>query len=308
MIKYAVRMLKNKFFALKVPDYLELEHGQYVLIRTDKGEEVTKVIKVSSCVAQKWEGKEVETLPLIRALNKDDLQRIEKLKKDEDEAFEKCIELVKKHKLDMNLTRVKYTFDKAKVTFYYTAPQRVDFRNLLKDLTQTFRGVRIDLRHIGVRDETSILEGNGLCGRPYCCCSFLRKFESINIKLAKDQGMPINPSKISGVCGRLLCCLNYEYSNYIDAAKGMPPVGSGVMTADGIGRVCALHFLNGKVAVKLEDGKIKEYTKNELEMIDDDVSNIDINMNVSHNVIPNEDSAPINIRELEDDRFSGSDV
>ena len=308
MIKYAVRMLKNKFFALKVPDYLELQHGQYVLIRTDKGEEVAKVIKVSSCVAQKWEGKEVEYLPLIRALSKEDLPRIEKLKIEEDDAFLKCRELVQKHKLDMSLTRVKYTFDKAKITFYYTATQRVDFRGLLKDLTQTFRGVRIDLRHIGVRDETSILEGNGLCGRAFCCCSFLRKFESINIKLAKDQGMPINPSKISGVCGRLLCCLNYEYSNYIDAAKGMPPVGSGVMTADGIGRVCALHFLNGKVAVKLEDGKVKEYTKNELEMIDDDVSNIEINLPVAHNAIHEEDAAPLNIRELEDDRFSGSEL
>lgn len=300
-------MLKNKFFALKVPEYLELEHGQYVLIRTDKGEEVAKVIRISSCVAQKWEGKEIEYLPLIRALTKDDLQKIEKLKKDEDEAFIKCKELLKNHKLDMNLTKVKYTFDKAKVTFYYTAPQRVDFRGLLKDLTQTFRGVRIDLRHIGVRDETSILEGNGLCGRAFCCCSFLRNFESINIKLAKDQGMPINPSKISGVCGRLLCCLNYEYSNYIEAAKGMPPVGSGVMTADGIGRVCALHFLNGKVAVKLEDGKVKEYTKNELEMIDDDVSNIEINLPVTHEIISDGDSH-INIKDLEDDKFSGSEV
>jgi cell fate regulator YaaT (PSP1 superfamily) len=244
---------------------------------------------------------------LVRTLNKDDVERIENIRKEEDEAFIKCKELINNHKLDMNLTWVKYTFDKAKITFYYTASQRVDFRSLLKDLTQTFRGVRIDLRHIGVRDETSILEGNGLCGRPFCCCSFLRNFESINIKLAKDQGMPINPGKISGVCGRLLCCLNYEYSNYIDAAKGMPPVGSGVMTADGIGRVCALHFLNGKVAVKLEDSKIKEYTKNELEMIDDDVSNIEIDLPSSHQ-IPTEDDAPVNIRELEDDRFSGSDL
>lgn len=307
MIKYAVRMLKNKFCPLKVPDYLELEHGQYVLVRTDKGEEVAKVIKVSSCVAKKWEGKEVETLPLIRALSKEDMERIDKLKNEENEAFIKCKELIANHKLDMNLSKVKYTFDKRKITFYYTAPARVDFRSLLKDLTQTFRGVRIDLRHIGVRDETSILEGNGLCGRPFCCCSFLRDFESINIKLAKDQGMPINPAKISGVCGRLLCCLNYEYSTYLDAAKGMPPVGSGVMTADGIGRVCALHFLNGKVAVKLEDDKIKEYTKEDLEMIDDDVSNIKIDNQVS-NRIPQEEDQKINIRELEDDRFSGSDV
>ena len=120
-----------------------------------------------------------------------------------------------------------------KITFYYTASERVDFRELLKDLTQVFKRVRIDLRHIGVRDETSIMEGTGICGRPFCCCSFLRKFESINIKLAKDQGMPIAPGKISGTCGRLLCCLNYEYSNYIEAAKDMPPLGSSVMTPEG---------------------------------------------------------------------------
>lgn len=309
MIKYAVRMLKNKFSPLKVPDYLELEHGQYVLVRTEKGEEVAKVIKVSSCVAQKWEGKDVETLPLIRALSKDDMDRLDKLKQDEDAAFIKCKELIATHKLKMNLTKVKYTFDKRKVTFYYTAPARVDFRSLLRDLTQNFRGVRIDLRHIGVRDETAILEGNGLCGRPFCCCTFLREFQSINIKLAKDQGMPINPAKISGVCGRLLCCLDYEYSTYLEAAKGMPPVGSGVMTADGIGRVCALHFLSSKVAVKLEDDKIKEFAKEELEMIDDDVSNIEIDASSNvRNVTSQNDDPKINIKELEDDKFSGSDV
>lgn len=307
MIKYAVRMLKNKFHPLKVPDYLELHHGQYVLVRTEKGEEVAKVIRVSSCVAEKWQGKDVEFLPLIRTLSKEDIDKIENIKKEEDDAFIKCKELIASHKLNMNLNKVKYTFDKRKITFYYTAPARVDFRSLLKDLTQTFRGVRIDLRHIGVRDETSILEGNGLCGRPFCCCTFLREFESINIKLAKDQGMPINPAKISGVCGRLLCCLNYEYATYIEAAKGMPPVGSGVMTADGIGRVCALHFLNGKVAVKLEDDKIKEYSKDELEMIDDDVSNIKIDNQVTPH-IHQDDDQKVNVRELEDDRFSGSDV
>ena len=274
MIKYGVRLLKNVFYALSVPEDVELQHDQLVLIRTEKGDEVAKVIRLNSCVAKKWEGQKYEVVPFIRVLNKEDIERYKEIKKEEEEAFEKCRALIRKHNLDMNLTCIRYTFDKRKITFYYTAPSRVDFRELLKDLTQTFKRVRIDLRHIGVRDETSMLEGNGLCGRAYCCCSFLRNFESINIKLAKDQGMPINPSKISGACGRLLCCLNYEYSNYLEAAKGMPPVGSGVMTADGVGRVCSLHFLNGKVAVKLEDGKIKEYTKEELEMIDDDVSNI----------------------------------
>lgn len=306
MIKYAVRMIKNKLIPIKVPEGVKLSHGQYILVKTEKGQEVAKAIQIPSCVAKKWEGKLPETIPFLRVLRKEDFEKLEKIKKDEEEAFCKCNEFVKKHNLDMNLTKVKYTFDKVKITFYYTAPQRVDFRALLKDLTQCFRGVRIDLRHIGVRDETAILEGNGLCGRPFCCCGFLDKFDSINIKLAKDQGMPISPSKISGVCGRLLCCLNYEYSTYIEAAKGLPPVGSGVMTPDGVGRVCALHFLNGKVAVKLEDSKIKEYAKNDLEMIDCDVSNIEITQETTPHIEDNFDIK--DIKALEDDRFSGSDL
>ncbi len=305
MIKYGVRLLKNVFYALSVPEDVELQHDQLILIRTEKGDEVAKVIRLNSCVAKKWEGQKYEVVPFIRVLNKEDIERYKEIKKEEEEAFEKCRALIRKHNLDMNLTCIRYTFDKRKITFYYTAPSRVDFRELLKDLTQTFKRVRIDLRHIGVRDETSMLEGNGLCGRAYCCCSFLRNFESINIKLAKDQGMPINPSKISGACGRLLCCLNYEYSNYLEAAKGMPPVGSGVMTADGVGRVCSLHFLNGKVAVKLEDGKIKEYTKEELEMIDDDVSNIQIDDALSNQMLHHDDT-DIDVSDLEDDNFNGS--
>jgi len=302
MPKFAVRLLKNKYHPLEIPEGVEIEHGQLVLVRTEKGEEVSRAFIVNSQVAAKWEGKEPEPVPLIRGLTQKDLEYLEELKVLEDEAFKKCQELVQKHSLPMRLVSTKYTFDRKKVTFYYTAANRVDFRGLLKDLTQTFKRVRIDLRHIGVRDETSILEGNGLCGRQFCCCSWLREFESINIKLAKDQGMPINPSKISGVCGRLLCCLNYEYSNYIEAAKGMPPVGSGVMTPDGIGRVCALHFLNGKVAVKLEEGKIKEYGKKDIEMIDDDVNNIEIDYPLNYQTDHDDgDEHTVDISELEDD-------
>ncbi len=306
MTKYAVRLLKNKYHPLKVHEGITIKHNQLVLVRTEKGEEVAKAFIVNSCVAKKWEGKAPEALPFVRSLSTKDIETYEDQKIKEEEAFQKCLELIKKHELPMSLVDAKYTFDRRKITFYYTAPTRVDFRGLLKDLTFNFKRVRIDLRHIGVRDETSILEGTGLCGRSFCCCTFLTQFESINIKLAKDQGMPINPTKISGVCGRLLCCLNYEYSNYIDAAKGMPPVGSGVMTADGIGRVCSLHFLNGKVAVKLEDGKIKEYGKKEIEMIDDDVKNIDIEVPAAYpeNEEEDDDVVKVNISDLEDDENS----
>ena len=263
MYKYAVRYLKNTFYPITVPETLKFEDGQMVIVRTEKGEEALKVFTVNSEIAKIWEksSSKPEPLPVIRVLSQRDLQTLEDIKKEEVTSFFKCKELVQRHGLNMNLVQCRITFDRRKITFYYTAPERVDFRALLKDLTQVFTRVRIDLRHIGVRDETSILEGTGICGRPFCCSSFLRKFATINVKLAKDQGMPIAPGKISGTCGRLLCCLTYEYSNYIDAAKGMPPVGSSVMTPDGLGKVCYLQFLSGKVAVKMEDGKVKEFPK-----------------------------------------------
>ena len=302
MIKYAVKMLKNKFYPLVYPEGTELESGQYILVKTEKGEEAVRVFLVNSEIAKHWEKFKPQPLNLVRVMSKEDIAKLDEIKKEEYIAFNKCKALVAKHKLSMNLVQSRYTFDMRKITFYYTAQERVDFRELLKDLTQTFKRVRIDLRHIGVRDETSIVEGNGLCGKPFCCCSWLRKFDSINIKLAKDQGMPITPGKISGTCGRLLCCLNYEYKDYIDAAKEMPPVGCGVMTADGLGRVCSINFLSEKISVKLEDGKIKDYPKDELEMVDTKVD-IDIE-NVGLTYPMDENDAKIDIRKLEDDRNS----
>lgn len=302
-MKYAVRLIKNTFHPIQVPDSLTVEDGQMILVRTEKGEEALKVFVVNSEISKQWEKFKPEALPVIRTLSQKDLQTLDDIKKEEVESFSKCEELVKKHKLGMNLVQCRITFDRKKITFYYTAPERVDFRELLKDLTQTFKRVRIDLRHIGVRDETSIMEGTGICGRPFCCCSFLRKFDSINVKLAKDQGMPIAPGKISGTCGRLLCCLNYEYSNYIEAAKGMPPVGSSVMTPDGLGKVFALKFLNSSVAVKLEDGKVKDYTKTEIEMVDAEV-NVEID-NIPTVTYP-EETEGIDIKQLEDDKNSST--
>ena len=302
MIKYAVNLIKNTFHPLQIAESAHVEHGQLVLVRTEKGEEVAKVFVVNPLIAKAWESKMPESVPLIRVLGQKDLETLEELKIAEAEAFKTCKELVAQHNLHMNLVQTKYTFDRRKITFYYTAPERVDFRGLLKDLTQVFKRVRIDLRHIGVRDETSLLEGNGLCGRPFCCCTFLRKFDSINIKLAKDQGMPITPGKISGTCGRLLCCLNYEYKNYIDAAKDMPPIGSGVMTPDGLGRVCSLHFLSNEIAVKTEDGKIKNFKKEEIEMVDGDV-NIEIDIQDT-TVYQEQSDYNVDIKQLEDDKNS----
>ena len=289
-----------------MPENIHLEDGQMVLVRTDKGEEALKAFLVNSKISEIWEKSKnkPEPLTVIRTLTQRDLQTLDDIKKEEVTAFFKCQALVQQHKLVMNLVQCRITFDRRKITFYYTAPERVDFRALLKDLTQTFTRVRIDLRHIGVRDETSILEGTGVCGRPFCCSTFLRKFATINVKLAKDQGMPIAPGKISGTCGRLLCCLTYEYSNYIDAAKGMPPVGSSVMTSEGLGKVCYLQFLSGKVAVKMEDGKVKEFPKNDIEMVDADV-NVDIETPVITSY-QEETDVNIDIRQLEDDRNSST--
>ncbi len=305
-MNFAVRYLKNTFYPLNVPENIKLEDGQMVLVRTEKGEEALKAFLVNSEVERIWKTakNKPEPLQLIRILNQKDLKTLEEIKKEEVEAFFKCQALVKQHNLVMNLVQCRITFDKRKITFYYTAPERVDFRGLLKDLTQTFTRVRIDLRHIGVRDETSILEGVGICGQPFCCSSFLRKFATINVKLAKDQGMPIAPGKISGTCGRLLCCLTYEYSNYIEAAKGMPPIGSSVMTTEGLGKVCYLQFLSGKVAVKLEDGKTKEFDKNDIEMVDADV-NVEIDI-PAINTYGEEDSSNIDIKQLEDDKNSST--
>ncbi len=306
-MKFAVRYLKNTFYPLDLPENIHLEDGQMVIARTEKGEEALKAFLVNSEIEKRWEKSKnkPDPLPFIRIMTQRDLQTLEDIKKEEVEAFFKCQALVKQHNLVMNLVQCRITFDRRKITFYYTAPERVDFRALLKDLTQTFTRVRIDLRHIGVRDETSILEGVGICGQPFCCSSFLRKFATINVKLAKDQGMPIAPGKISGTCGRLLCCLTYEYSNYIEAAKGMPPIGSSVMTTEGLGKVCYLQFLSGKVAVKMEDGKTKEFDKNDIEMVDADV-NVEIDDIPTINTYGEEESSNIDIKQLEDDKNSST--
>ncbi len=305
---FAVKLVKNKQYPLDVPEGVKVNHGDMVIVITDKGEEVAKAYLVPSQVESILKQKKVPSIPFIRVMTEEDLEVYKGIEEMEARGYKDCLELIKQHNLQMNLIQCKYTFDKRKVTFYYTAPERVDFRELLKDLTKVFKRVRIDLKHIGVRDETSLCCGNGLCGRPFCCCTFKRQFDSINIKLAHDQSMPITPSKISGTCGRLLCCLNYEYKNYIETAKEMVPIGSGVMTSDGVGRVCGLNIMTNKVSVKLTDGKIKEFASSDVEMIDTEV-NIDIDTNTSgykYASMQQADDENIDIKQFEDDRNSST--
>jgi len=305
MSKYAIRLLKNKFYPLETPEDIVLKDGELVVFRDELGEDVGKVFTVHCKVQEIWDKKNTEKLVFLRVLNANDRARLNEQKIMEEEGFKSCSEAVGQHNLKMNLTQCCYRFDRKKVTFYYTAPERVDFRGLLKDLTQIFRHIRIDLRHIGVRDETSLVQGIGICGRPYCCCSWIKKFDNVNAKLAKDQGMQLSPSKISGACGRLFCCLNYEYSTYLKMAKNTIPIGTGVMTPDGLGKVFASNLLAEKFSVKLEDGKTKEYEKKDLEMIDGDV-NIDIEIPKNQYRMEETSVDMKDLKQLEDDRNSST--
>lgn len=304
---FAVKLIKNKQHPLEVPEGIQLKHGDMVIVLSEKGEEAAQAYLLPPQTAAVLKQKKIPSVPLVRVMTEEDLKEYENIKQMNEEGRKSCLELIKQHNLQMNLIECRYTFDKKKVTFYYTAPERVDFRELLKDLTKVFKRVRIDLKHIGVRDETSLCGGNGLCGRPFCCCTFKRQFDSINIKLARDQSMPITPGKISGTCGRLLCCLNYEYKNYIETAEKMMPIGSGVMTADGAGRVCGLNILTNKISVKLSDGKIKEYPSSEAEMIDADL-NIDIDADSSNYKYASMQQSDENVdmKQFEDDRNSST--
>ncbi|MGM9993589.1 MAG: stage 0 sporulation family protein [Candidatus Avigastranaerophilus sp.] len=304
---FIVSLVKNKQTPLEIPDGIEVKNNDMVLVLTDKGEEAVKAVLIPPQAASSFIRKKIPSVKCIRVMTEEDLSSYKELQNLEIQGFKDCLELIKQHNLQMNLVQCKYTFDRKKVTFYYTAPERVDFRNLLKDLTRVFRHIRIDLKHIGVRDETSLCTGSGLCGRPFCCCSFKRQFDLINIKLAHDQGMPITPSKISGTCGRLLCCLNYEYKNYIETAKEMVPIGSGVMTEEGVGKVCALNILTNKVSVKLSDGKIKEFPSGDVEMIDTEVNiEIDTENSPSYSYASMQTEEIIDIKQYEDDKNSSS--
>ena len=180
-----------------------------------------------------------------------------------------CLEKIQKHKLDMKLIDVEYKFDNSKILFYFTADGRIDFRELVKDLAAIFK-VRIELRQIGVRDEIKRMGGNGVCGRELCCCSFLGNFETVSIKMAKEQNISLNPSKISGNCGRLMCCLKYEQNVYEEKLQRLPKIGAIVETEEGQGEVCSVETLKERIKVKFKDGDgvyYKRYTLPEIKII-----------------------------------------
>lgn len=230
------------------PSDLNINKGDNVIVETVRG------IEFGECVIGPKEiNEEAIISPLknvIRVATEDDVKKYEENKSKEKQAFEICLKKIEQHNLVMKLIDVEYTFDNNKVIFYFTADGRVDFRELVKDLASVFR-TRIELRQIGVRDEAKMVGGLGPCGRPMCCSSFLGDFAPVSIKMAKEQNLSLNPAKISGICGRLMCCLNYEQEAYEEIRKRLPRVGAVVETASGRGEVVASSAVKEMVKVKI---------------------------------------------------------
>lgn len=194
---------------------------------------------------------------ILRPVNDADKKQIEENRKKAHEASVTCAQKIEEHKLDMKLVGAEYAFDRSKILFYFTAEGRIDFRELVKDLAKVFKA-RIELRQIGVRDEAKMCGGFGPCGRELCCCCFLKDFEPVTIKMAKDQNLSLNPPKISGLCGRLMCCLSYEHKHYKEMNRGLPREGERVETLEGKGKVISINILKRLAVVVLEDGKFIE--------------------------------------------------
>ena len=251
------------------PKWLDVKKGEYVVVETAQGEEIAEVAVPNRMIEEE---KVVAPLKkVLRLASPRDLKHAEECKQKEKEAFQLCNKKIKEHKLEMTLTDVEYKFDNSKILFYFTADGRIDFRDLVKDLASIYK-TRIELRQIGVRDEVKRIGGNGVCGRELCCCSFLSDFETVSIKMAKEQNMSLNPSKISGNCGRLMCCLKYEQEVYEEKLERLPNVGAIVKTPDGKGEVDGIETLKEIVKVKIKDGeifKIKKYDVKDITVIKD---------------------------------------
>lgn len=240
------------------PKWLEVKKGDFVIVETVQGEEYGEVIVPNRKIE---DDKITEPLKnVLRLANEKDKKHYNECKKKEKEAFEVCLKKIKEHKLDMTLTDVEYKFDNSKILFYFTADGRIDFRDLVKDLAAIYK-TRIELRQIGVRDEVKRIGGNGICGRELCCCSFLNDFETVSIKMAKEQNISLNPSKISGNCGRLMCCLKYEEEVYTEKLERLPNIGAIIESEDGTGEVVGVETLKEKIKVKFKDGEGYYYKK-----------------------------------------------
>lgn len=250
------------------PQGVEANRGDYVVVETSRGIEYGEVIHGIKEVEDS-----VITKPLkgvLRIATEEDTRRFNENKEKEKEAYKICMDKIEEHGLDMKLVEVEYTFDGSKILFYFTSDGRVDFRELVKDLAAVFK-TRIELRQIGVRDESKTLGSIGVCGRNLCCSQFLDEFVPVSIKMAKEQGLSLNPTKISGACGRLMCCLKYEQETYEALNRETPSVGAVVETPEGRGTIASVSLLKGRVNVRFEnndEATIREFAANEVEIYD----------------------------------------
>jgi cell fate regulator YaaT (PSP1 superfamily) len=236
--------------------------GQYVIVETVRGIEAGRVVIASKKITESDLSDPLK--PVLRLATEDELRMMLSFKSKEKEALVRCAERIVQHNLPMKLVESEYTFDGSRLTFYFTADERVDFRGLVRDLAATFR-TRIELRQIGARDQAKLQGGIGPCGKTLCCSSWITDFGIVSIKMAKEQGLPLNPSKISGVCGRLMCCLSYENDNYIQAKQQMPQIGTMLQTPSGYGKVVSINVPRNSVEVMLESGVTIQVPVNEEE-------------------------------------------
>lgn len=238
--------ITKKRYYFEVIDNTEYKKGDKVIVDTVRGKEVGVVYGEPRILPEKE--LVLPLKPVIKKADEDEIKRYNELKEESAKANKLCKERIIHHKLPMKLVGTEYTFDRSKLIFYFTAEGRIDFRDLVKDLANIFK-LRIELRQIGVRDEARILGTIGICGKELCCRTFINKFDSVSIKMARDQGLVINPAKISGVCGRLLCCINYEYAQYEEVLRHYPAVNQLVKTPKGEGKVISISPLNGYLFV-----------------------------------------------------------
>ena len=239
---------------------LELSQGDHVVVETERGVGVGQIVKPP---VEKDAGA-VGALALVkRKATAEDMATVERISQKEQEAYRFCVNRIIERNMPMKLVRVEYQFDSSKAVFFFTADGRVDFRDLVKDLAHSFH-TRIEMRQIGVRDEAKMIGGIGICGRELCCSSFLREFQPVSVKMAKEQNLALNPNKISGQCGRLLCCLDYEYETYCCLRKNFPKSGKRVRTVNAVGVVDKVNILTGNITLKLDDNKIIVIKRDEI--------------------------------------------
>ncbi len=239
---------------------LELAQGDHVVVETERGIGVGQIVKPPV----ERDGEAVTALaPVKRKATAEDMATVERITQKEQEAYRFCVNRIIERNMPMKLVRVEYQFDSSKAIFFFTADGRVDFRDLVKDLAHSFH-TRIEMRQIGVRDEAKMTGGIGICGRELCCSSFLREFQPVSVKMAKEQNLALNPNKISGQCGRLLCCLDYEYETYCCLRKNFPKAGKRIRTVTAVGVVDKINILTGNITLKLDDNKIIVIKRDEI--------------------------------------------